>query len=55
MCQTSQREDKEITAARRQAAEHVMTTTNKRPLIMTWSKMAPKGTKRANIASTMMM
>jgi len=29
-----------------------MTTTNKRPLIMMWSKTAPKGTKRAKVAST---
>ena len=26
-------------------------TTNRRPLIMTWSKTAPKGTKRAKVAS----
>ena len=45
----------EITAARRQAEGCVMMTTNKRPLIMTWSKTAPKGTKRANVASTTMM
>jgi len=44
---TSQRKDREITAARRQAGGHVMMTTNKQPLIMTWSKTAPKGTKRA--------
>ena len=33
----------------------VMMTTNKWPLIMTWSKTAPKGTKRAKVASTTMM
>ena len=27
-------------------------TTNRRPLIMMWSKTAPKGTKRAKVAST---
>ena len=32
-----------------------MMTTNKRPLIMAWSKTAPKGTKRAKVASTTMM
>ena len=42
-------------AARRQVEGCVMMTTNKRPLIMTWSKTAPKGTKRANVASTTMM
>ena len=26
-------------------------TTNRRPLIMMWSKTAPKGTKRAKVAS----
>ena len=30
-------------------------TTNRRPLIMTWSKIVPKGTKRAKVASTTMM
>ena len=30
-------------------------TTNKWPLVMMWSKTAPKGTKRANVASTTMM
>ena len=29
-----------------------MMTTNRRPLIMMWSKTAPKGTKRAKVAST---
>ena len=42
-------------AARRQVEGCVMMTTNKRPLIMTWSKTSPKGTKRANVASTTMM
>ena len=32
-----------------------MMTTNKQPLIMTWSKMAPKGTKEAKVSPTMMM
>ena len=48
-------EGKEITAARRQAGGHVLMTTNRRPLIMMWSKTAPKGTKRAKVASTTMM
>ena len=30
-------------------------TTNRRPLVMMWSKTAPKGTKRAKVASTTMM
>ena len=32
-----------------------MMMTNKWPLIMTWSKTVPKGTKRAKVASTTMM
>jgi len=46
--QTKRRGEWEITAARRQAGGCVLMTTNKRPLIMMWSKTAPKGTKRAN-------
>ena len=30
-------------------------TTNRRPLVMMWSKTAPKGTKRAKVAPTTMM
>ena len=29
-------------------------TTNRRPLVMMWSKTAPKGTKREKVASTTM-
>jgi len=35
----------------KQEDDKVMTT-NKQPLIMMWSKTAPKGTKRAKVAST---
>ena len=35
----------------KQEDDKVMTT-NKWPLIMMWSKTAPKGTKRAKVAST---
>jgi len=47
MCQTSQREDREITAARCKQEDDMMMTINKRPLIMMWSKTAPKETKMA--------
>ena len=32
--------------------DDMMMTTNKWPLVMMWSKTAPKGTKRAKVAST---
>ena len=35
--------------------DDMMMMTNRQPLIMMWSKMAPKGTKRAKVAATMMM
>ena len=35
--------------------DDMMMTKNRWPLVMMWSKMAPKGTKRAKVASTTMM
>ncbi|CAN6357730.1 unnamed protein product [Urochloa humidicola] len=48
MCQTSQmrRNERSLLQDGRQE-DDMMMTTNERPLIMMWSKTAPKGTKRA--------
>jgi len=50
MCQTSQTEEaKRSLLQDGKQKDDMMMTTNKRPLIMMWSKTAPKGTKRANV------
>ena len=45
MCQTSQRQKSPLQDGKWR--DRKVMTTNKRPLIITWSKTAPKGTKRA--------
>ena len=56
MCQTSQTEKaKRSLLQDGKQEDDMMMMTNRQPLIMMWSKMAPKGTKRAKVAATMMM